>query len=100
MRQRENKVISKELRKLKKKGNNETQEAQRLKKILGKNKGDLKKSKMNKRVIEAKRKVRKEMEKTGFVNKTGINYSFIFLEFKRKVNQLVNQNNKKKRRRR
>lgn len=73
MRKNENKTIRRQLRKLKKKGKGMESEAMGLKKILGKNKGDLKKSARSKKVIEARRIVRKDMEMNGpgFVNSRG-----------------------------
>lgn len=71
MRKNEIKTVRKQIRKLKKKGKDDTEEAMKLKHILSKNKGDLKKSARSKKVIEARRLVRKEMEKNGFVNSRG-----------------------------
>ena len=61
MRKRENKLASKELRKLKKKGKTDTADYIQLKKMVGKNKGELKKSQRNRKLIEAKRKLKGEL---------------------------------------
>lgn len=65
MRKVENRQINTELRSLKKRGQSETDYADKLKKTLSKNKGDLNVSYNNKRMFAAKSKLRAEIRETG-----------------------------------